>query len=474
MDNKLKARTVAKHGSLCFKDKKFNEALAKYDEAIDLDSQFTGYYYNRGLTYFALKNYESAIDDFDLVIASDDYCPDAYIIKGYCLILIGRFKDAFKYFKSLQMDLLDVLNLYPIKDIESLIPFMLDDKDDFSNQVLSVHDILKSNDNFKIYQKIYLESLEIISSLRVDCEFEEKGIAHYTQKRVAEELLFKNSNIRLCSVVNTNDPKEGKILLPFLNIGETDVNKEYQAFLTCFTFNHNCLNQFRLYGKEDNKEATGISIVLNNNFFSPIKDLLLNSKNTGRNNKNRAPQHECYLYRCIYMDPDTNQVISIGHKEDYTFYRDKLEDIKAEELNANLIEEVNGCISSYRNYIDKKREIIIEKLNNIKEMSKGENLDKRVICELLLKLRYLIKHVAFKEEQECRVIVVRKLSMDKDIIKMREDHNGMYIDLKDIRTEVYSVCFGPKASGFELFKDKLQYYDLANNITYNKCEHPFA
>ena len=47
-------------------------------------------------------------------------------------------------------------------------------------------------------------------------------------------------------------------------------NKNLHSFISCFTFNNDSLNQFRLYGKQDNKEASGVSLVLRKIFFQEV------------------------------------------------------------------------------------------------------------------------------------------------------------------------------------------------------------
>ncbi|MFP3367231.1 hypothetical protein R0J93_26660, partial [Pseudoalteromonas sp. SIMBA_148] len=75
------------------------------------------------------------------------------------------------------------------------------------------------------------------------------------------------SAFRLNTINNVNDPSEGKLLVNYLrNIQEKsfyspDFDENLHAFISCFTFNHDSLNQFRLYGKQDNKEASGLSLV---------------------------------------------------------------------------------------------------------------------------------------------------------------------------------------------------------------------
>jgi hypothetical protein len=71
---------------------------------------------------------------------------------------------------------------------------------------------------------------------------------------------------------------------------------------------------------------------------------------------------------------------------------------------------------------------------------------------LLINLRYLTKDVAFKEEQECRIVKILPLSSDD--VKLNEDYKQMYIEYIDIFHDnhyISNVIFGPKATGSNLF-----------------------
>src|SRR5690606_1925716 len=87
------------------------------------------------------------------------------------------------------------------------------------------------------------------------------------------------SSFRLNTINNVNDPSEGHLLVNYLkDIRENsfyapDFDKKLHAFISCFTFNHDSLNQFRLYGKEDDKEASGVSLVFNKGFFQTNNSL---------------------------------------------------------------------------------------------------------------------------------------------------------------------------------------------------------
>ena len=116
----------------------------------------------------------------------------------------------------------------------------------------------------------------ILSLLFVDLN-NEQSIAHYTNLTVSKLLLSQKksedkktlavSQLRLNTINLMNDPEEGLLLNKFLNY-ETQEKTSDQAFIACFTLHHDSLNQFRLYGKQNQQEASGLSLVLNKDFFA--------------------------------------------------------------------------------------------------------------------------------------------------------------------------------------------------------------
>ena len=98
----------------------------------------------------------------------------------------------------------------------------------------------------------------------------------------------KMSAFRLCSLGSANDPKEGKIIFDFLtqNIKDKETylqfmnspESSYTAVQASFTKLEDALTMFRLYGKKDKNEGTGINLVFNDNFFSGSLKVPLNIK----------------------------------------------------------------------------------------------------------------------------------------------------------------------------------------------------
>ncbi|MCL2744979.1 MAG: hypothetical protein FWE67_14130, partial [Planctomycetaceae bacterium] len=101
------------------------------------------------------------------------------------------------------------------------------------------------------------------------------------------------------------------------------------------------------------------------------------------------------------------------------------------------------------------------------------NLDSAIVGRLLINLRYLTKHVAFKEEQECRIVKIHSFE-DQDKIKVSEDFNRMYLEYLKIPEYVEKIYFGPRATGMELFQDMLKHEHPDLDIPCEQSEHPWA
>ena len=151
-----------------------------------------------------------------------------------------------------------------------------------------IFNLLQEPDSESIGEKTLLllvNTLEIIEILKLDFsqnsneeKSPERKLAHYTGTYITDLLLEANdkivpSSFRLNTINNVNDPSEDHLLINYLNNSKEgyfrapDFDGKLHAFISCFTFNHDSLNQFRLYGKEADKEASGVSLVFGSDFF---------------------------------------------------------------------------------------------------------------------------------------------------------------------------------------------------------------
>jgi len=455
----------------------FKEACEKFDKSIQLDSNNASAFYNWGYAILNLakvkqdEDFQKKLEIFENASKEIDDT-DTYLIKGELYFVLDQDEKAKEYFIKSKKSILEILTSLDEKYRKRII-----------NETRILHLLLDLNNNdstfFKEttknltpeqrkeldeYEKIYIRSIFIISLLHVKHDAEEI-VAHYREKDVSQKLLFDNNfKFKLSAIDYSNDPSEGKTLLNFLYGEENHLsdeklnNEEYETFASCFVFDYDNLNMFRLYGKEQGKEGTGLSLVFRGSFFSnEAKMALQKTESSKTSNDNSIEKDKFALYRCIYIDPKSGTkqpVVTVGQKEEYLFYREEIGD-KFENYN----KEMNKIIENVRS-----------EMKDLKDHIEKKNLDFAIVGQLLINLRYLVKHVAFKEEQECRIVKIHHLN-DKEI-KIKDDYKQMYIEYPlTVSTHIDRIYFGPKTLDYELFKSILKNKKL--NIRCEKTKNPW-
>ncbi len=92
-------------GSIFQANGNYSQALADYNTAVDLDSNYYFGYYNRGNLYYDLKQFGKAIENYSKVLTINPKYVNAYVNRGLCLMNMRRFEDAITDFnKALELD----------------------------------------------------------------------------------------------------------------------------------------------------------------------------------------------------------------------------------------------------------------------------------------------------------------------------------------------------------------------------------
>ena len=292
----------------------------------------------------------------------------------------------------------------------------------------------------------------ILDCLKLDSQYEEY-ICHYTRPSTAFSLLGYNeepSKLRLSTIKNVNDPTEGNILFDYFNLPNEEIG--LCSFISCFTFNHDSLNQFRLYGKENNQEASGVSLIFDKNFFgeyskyfnfiehgkkeSAINPFPSEDSSTDANNKiNKLP-----VYRCVYMD-NKSEYIKLAKRSEIDFYREG-----RSECFTSYLDKVNEKTNQFKKSIDEIKKVLNSMFGNDKS---NEGLC-NVVNYILLPLKFLIKHAAFEDEQECRIFFITDL-FDERIVS-DANNNSMYLEYEpSVREKIKELYLSIGASKYEDF-----------------------
>ncbi|WLG14169.1 hypothetical protein Q6344_02090 [Psychrobacter cibarius] len=360
------------------------------------------------------------------------------------------------------------------------------------------------------YLNIFEKTLKTVNVLKIKfTQSNEKGrsferkLAHYTSTDVADILLNKNNkkniagSLRLNTISNMNDPSEGRLLEVFLNdqkdmiYSALDFDERLHAFFSCFTFNHDSLNQFRLYGKKDYKEASGVSLVFDQNFFQSISlgglsflSVDSDSKKWIAENTNPELIDEYFVskeqfnnrilnkkpvMRCVYIDPESGY-IQLAQRNRLTFYREfgnektiinrsgcKLEKSLADESWEKYTLKIKRKTQVFTNlfaslkcdYKDLMNEKSKLEVKNLEALKNYETL----LDEIVLPLKYLIKHSAFQEEQECRMVYITSL---KDPNVKMDFGKFLYVEYEaDVKAHLDKVYIGPAATQYQPYLAKL-------------------
>jgi tetratricopeptide (TPR) repeat protein len=491
----------------------FQKAFEKYEEAIRLKADYHAAFNDWGNALYelnkikhdessfqkAIEKYENFFKKYEKSTRLDPISAFYNLVKIFYKlysikkdkILAEKAKECFEKAKKGILGIFVSLNEADCEEITSSGIFyqLLDDsKTNDGKFFKETTENLRnaSSEELNKYKDIYILSIFIISRLHVNNNYE-KHISYYREKRISQEMLFGDSKLWLSAINYSNDPTEGRILLDYLYVISYSIrerlNKKYGAFASCFTFNYDSLNQFRLYGKDNEKqEGTGLSLVFRNDFFSKeVKMAIREDDKEVKMTTNEDDDKKHTLFRCIYIDPLTQRVETVGHKEQSLFYREAKEDADKDTTKKYNENTVKDTVKKYKDDISNVIDVVNKKMEDLKKLVKDNNLDPNIVGQLLINLRYLIKHVAFKEEQECRILRicrlddenVKKHNFDGDKENILNDKSKMYIEYDPkVSTYIEKIYFGPKTKGIEIFQDFLFHNGL--DITCEKSKNPLA
>ncbi|GAF55935.1 hypothetical protein JCM18901_1620 [Psychrobacter sp. JCM 18901] len=170
--------------------------------------------------------------------------------------------------------------------------------------------------------------------------------------------------------------------------------------------------------------------------------------------------------RCVYLDP-TSEYFHLAQRNRLTFFRELgekriikngIEQSQAEyewELYQKYIGEITD---NFKEAYDKLKVIYKEvekEIDNV-EASLGASKAKEMnefAEEILLPLKYLVKHSAFREEQECRMIYIT--SIDRPEVTM-EYGSFLYVEYEpSVKEHLDKIYIAPAALHHKRYFDHL-------------------
>ncbi|WP_278847587.1 tetratricopeptide repeat protein [Brachyspira pilosicoli] len=455
--------------------KQYEEAIEDFNNGIELNPKNEKAYFNRGVLKINLKKYDESIDDFKIFAKNNNDAFDITIIK--IIQDFNKYNDINKFFKLLVID--ENKELWKNEPITNLI-FHFEDTEKLDNELIK-------NIKYLILYEYFL-----LKILTFDTNDKNIEISHYTSLDLLLILLgCKNENsdevgnIRINNISTANDPKEGNILESIFNRNDIDIkigsDEKVVTLQTSYSRNRDSLTMFRLYGKKDNKEATGICLVLDNKYFtdsytSPFSyydvnvDNLHNSED--KNNKNSIKNNEDNekieeeskrnLYWVLYYNEKLNKLVF--NKEDLKY-------------SSNVI-DLNG-IKKYRkklkedDTIENKIKYAFSKIFEYTRKIKEKNINPKLYNYLFENIKYIIKHEAFFEEQELRMLVTSDYKSKE--IQADRINNKLYIDYLKLFNKntnyIKEIIIGSKVENNESLAEYIRKILHEKNTDKNKLDN---
>lgn len=521
----------------------YEDSNSDFNTAIKLNPNYYFAYTNRGLLNLFLKNYDQALKDYDYALKIDKNSIISYRYRAQIKYILGMYEDAIKdaenainiynnymdahYIKILSkaklkryIEIIDDLNIVAkintnfennfISDILNLLEtysniekifqlliktenILLWRNEPITNLIFHFYkrknfdDELKKNIKYLLLYEYFLLKILTFDSEKENDKIE---ISHYTSLDILPLLLNINGNIkesgkmRINNITTANDPKEGKILERILNKNNIDIKIENDekalTLQTSYSRNKDSLTMFRLYGKKENKEATGICLVLDNKYFNNLytspysyefKFKMENNKIEidEKINEEKSEENKRNLYWVLYYNEKENQLIYNKEKSKYASNIIDLNDLNNPNYKAELKED-----DTKENMIKYAFAKIFYYTKEIKkEVDKNyQNIKNQLYSYLFENIKYIIKHEAFFEEQELRMLVTNDYKSDEILID--NDKKKLYIDympLFDERTNyIKEIIIGSKVENNEAVAEYIRKVLHIKNTEMNKLD----
>jgi len=422
----------------------FVESIEKLDGKKDF--HIYDIHLNLGSTYVGNGNYDKAIEHY-LKSNPNDYDTNKNL--GYVYAVTGKYKMALEYYKKAHNVASEIhqkkdfffdnlVSLHSIKKAESILNGILDIPDD-KNLLYRIcagyfKDTKKYGYVYSLCKKLYMQTLQIMQLLFI--EPSELYVTHHTSMEVAEKLLCGGSKLRMGNMGKMNDATEGEILLRYLGLSIKPPEDTYRygiAYGVAFSFAINSLNQFRLYGKNAGKEATGLCLVFKRCFFADRIKNPVEYRFKDNNFEDTDGKHS--LFRCVYIDSN-GDILSIGESDD------------ERKKNKKAFAEIKKSFS-------KLKRIVNEIKNNWSGCDIGSDsiLCEQLILDLLLNIRYLVKDASYREERECRIVNIENIEDYLEVAAVKKYISRVYYG-SGVEKEVYG--YGGKEEDGSAKLDKLR------------------
>lgn len=274
-----------KEGIRLYDNGDYKGAVYQYEQALKIDNTSLVVHYELGSTFYALKNYDKAIEHADYVLnKKTNYMEEAYILKGSVLDLQGKpkesiamYKDACKKFPSSHLMYYNLaLTLYnsngSVKEIEKtlqsaiacksnhasshlLLGYLMHDQQKRVQALLAFYRFLLLEPNGKRSANVYKLLVKLLK----------KGVDHVNDTTI---------NITLGDLGKDDEFSAAELMISLLEASKTLEENKGKSEMELFT--ENTKSFFQVLG-ELRKDQKGYWW---NHYVALFNDMIMNNQNT--------------------------------------------------------------------------------------------------------------------------------------------------------------------------------------------------
>lgn len=462
------------------------KALSNYDKALKINPDYDKAYFNRGIILHELGWKKEALSSYNKALEINPNNDVFWNNKGVLLSELGQKEDALIcYIQSIKKNTKNESAKYNLRRLigswefgdsltgNSQIDLWIVD-DDFN--ILASREKLKdcSGKDLQSIRHLWVEQYRLLHLLSADLD----QVGHYTSTTVFETLLQgqkesegKAKPLLLCSLAAANDPTEGTVFQSLLGVDCMPfqrIHSNLAVLQTSFSSSIDSLNQFRLYGKNNGEEGTGLCLVFNRSFFAAPGEtsMIAVRRDHEQFSEEEAACRKLPLYWVLYYDRHSGHVYYTPACTEYSLNQEfEMTTTSVKESDLKKVEDIGKSLKRIRDHF--------------KAISKEYQ---QTALEMLIYLRHLVKDAAFKDEKELRILSLHPYHDQCSPLKVLPGKNCLSVDYLPVIHEgeeyLEKVIAGPKLRDFpnlvDVAKFRLHLLGGKKEVVFCKSQAPLS
>ncbi|CAJ0646230.1 81_t:CDS:10 [Entrophospora sp. SA101] len=363
-EKKTKADAAKEAANKLFQEKKYEAAITKYTEAIDLNPNVAAYYANRSFSYIKTEAYGYAISDAELAIKIDPTYTKGHYRRAVANMALCRFEDALRDFRIVNKRIPSDTNAEAgLKKCEKIVKKMKFEK------AISV-------DRKSVLDSLDLDSIIVESSYdgpklqndKITLEFVKEMLDYFKdQKKIHRKYAYKiilsvrNLMLEVPSLVDIDIPKDSKITVC------GDIHGQFYDLLNIFDLNGlpSTNNMYLFNGDFVDRGSFSLEVILT---LFAFKWLYPNSLHLTRGNHETDDMNKVYGFE--------GEVHAKYSKEMFELFAETFTTLPLANVIKNKIMVVHGGLFS-------RDDVTLDEIRKVNRFNSRQINSESLMCEIL-------------------------------------------------------------------------------------------